>query len=63
MSAALVAYQKAYEFGRWNDLSITLALAESLTKQKTEKGEQLTLESMKPEMDAPFLIRGGDCRQ
>jgi tetratricopeptide (TPR) repeat protein len=52
MSAALVAYQKAYEFGRWNDLSITLALAESLTKQKTEKGEQLTLESMKPEMDA-----------
>src|SRR3989344_2030153 len=45
--AALEAYSKAYELGRWNDLSITLALTETLVEQE----ETAKLTEMKPEID------------
>lgn len=54
LEAAADAYAKAYELGRWNDLSIALALAEVLgeSEQGATSSEQFSLEEMKPEMDA-----------
>ncbi|MEK7563052.1 MAG: O-antigen ligase family protein [Patescibacteria group bacterium] len=46
--AALEAYGKAYERGRWNDLSITLALAETLIE--SDRGSELV--EKKAEIDA-----------
>jgi cytochrome c-type biogenesis protein CcmH/NrfG len=45
--AAVDAYAKAYELGRWNDLSITLALVEVLREE-----DESSLVSMKPHIDA-----------
>ncbi len=45
-NTAMVAYQKAYDLGRWNDLSITLALAETLSGK-----DHKDLEKLRPEID------------
>lgn len=60
--SAVDAYAKAYELGKWNDLSIALALAEVLVKdepfdpaqggQLEKSSEPSLLEHRKPELDA-----------
>lgn len=48
---ALDAYAKAYDLGRWNDLSISLAMMEILVEQKSKDHSLVPLEAMKPEID------------